>query len=162
MPRTADGGAAVDDNLMVWVSRLIDQDVNVFRGSRLQATSERNLYASGLLTLRTPAEVYRTLNVTKDATAVITDRVGSFAYLVAATPLTTRQSDGMLTVPLTLRQQEVDAQIDTLNRLVLLGAVLFILVGAGIGYSMAERIADPVSRLTRAADRKSTRLNSSH
>lgn len=153
LPRTSGGGAPVDDNLMVWVSRLIDQDVNVFRGSRLLATSERNLYASGLLTLRTPAEVYRTLNVTKDATAVITDRVGSFAYLVAAAPLTTRESDGMLTVPLTLRQQEVDAQVDALNRLVLLGAVLFIVLGAGIGYSMAERIADPVSRLTRATRR---------
>ena len=35
----------------------------------------------------------------------------------------------------------------------LLAAVLFILLGAGIGYSMAERIADPVNRLTRATRR---------
>ena len=35
----------------------------------------------------------------------------------------------------------------------LLAAVLFILLGAGIGYWMAERIADPVNRLTRATRR---------
>jgi nitrogen fixation/metabolism regulation signal transduction histidine kinase len=36
---------------------------------------------------------------------------------------------------------------------VLLAALLFILGGAGIGYSMAERISDPVNRLTRATRR---------
>ena len=35
-------GLGVDDNLMVWVSRLIDQDVNIFVGPRLTATSERS------------------------------------------------------------------------------------------------------------------------
>jgi len=36
---------------------------------------------------------------------------------------------------------------------VLFAAVLFSLLGAAIGYSMAERIADPVNRLTRATRR---------
>ena len=58
-PRAAQQGVGVDDNLMVWISRLIDQDVNIFSGARLLATSERNLFASGLLPTRTPADVYR-------------------------------------------------------------------------------------------------------
>jgi signal transduction histidine kinase len=153
VPRSATTRDTVDDNLMVWVSRLIDQDVNIFRGARLQATSERNLFASGVLATRTPADVYRALVLRRDATAILTDQIGSLTYLVAATPLLTRQFDGMLTVPLTLRQRDIEEQIDTLNRLVLLGAMLFILAGAGIGYSMAERIADPVNRLTRATRR---------
>ena len=56
-------------------------------------------------------------------------------------------------MPLTSRQREIEEQIDTLDRRVLLGALLFILGGAGLGYSMAERIADPVNRLTRATRR---------
>ena len=48
-PRAAQQGVGIDDNLMVWVSRLIDQDVNIFTGPRLLATSERNLFASGVL-----------------------------------------------------------------------------------------------------------------
>jgi nitrogen fixation/metabolism regulation signal transduction histidine kinase len=36
---------------------------------------------------------------------------------------------------------------------VLLGALLFVFGGAGIGYWLAERIADPVNRLTRATAR---------
>ena len=52
-----------------------------------------------------------------------------------------------------MRQQELDLEIDALDRQVLLAVLLFVLAGAGIGYSMAERIADPVSRLTRATRR---------
>ena len=56
-------------------------------------------------------------------------------------------------MPLTLRQQEIEREIDDLNRRIVLAALLFILIGAAIGYSMAERIADPVNRLTRATRR---------
>ena len=61
--------------------------------------------------------------------------------------------EGIVTVPLTLRQQEIEQQIDELDRRVLFGAVLFSLLGAALGYWMAERIADPVNRLTRATRR---------
>jgi signal transduction histidine kinase len=152
-PRAAQLAVGVDDNLMVWVSRLIGQDVNIFDGTRLVATSERNLFASGLLPTRTPADVYHALQLRNEATIVTRERLGQLEYLVAATPLTVRQLDATLTVPLTSRQREIDAQIDTLDRRVLLGALLFILAGAGLGYTMAERIADPVNRLTRATRR---------
>ncbi len=152
-PRADAQGVTVDDNLMVWVSRLIDQDVNIFAGPRLLATSERNLFASGLLPTRTPSEVYRALVLGSDAATVMRERLGEVEYLVAATPVTARQLEAMVTVPLTSRQQEIEREIDTLDRRVLLAALLFILTGAGIGYSMAERIADPVNRLTRATRR---------
>ena len=48
-----------------------------------------------------------------------------------------------MTVPLTLGGQEIDRQIDELDRQVLFASVLFALLGASLGYWMAERIADP-------------------
>jgi nitrogen fixation/metabolism regulation signal transduction histidine kinase len=79
--------------------------------------------------------------------------VAGYQYLVAAAPLRVQSRETILTVPLTLRQQELEAQIDELDRRVLLAAVLFIILGAGIGYWMAERIADPVNRLMKATAR---------
>jgi nitrogen fixation/metabolism regulation signal transduction histidine kinase len=81
------------------------------------------------------------------------ERIGAFDYLVAAAPLSLRQFEGLLTVPLTSRERDIEVEIDALDRRVLLVALLFILGGAGLGYSMAERIADPVNRLTRATRR---------
>jgi signal transduction histidine kinase len=150
-PRAAPRGVGIDDNLMVWVSRLIDQDVNFFSTGRLLATSERNLFASGFLPTRTPAEVHQALQLSRESAVVVRERVGALdPYLVAAVPLF---DDGILTVPLTSRQQEIEQEIEALDRRVLLAALLFILGGAGIGYSMAERISDPVNRLTRATRR---------
>ena len=153
-PRAAQQGVTIDDNLMVWVSRLIDQDVNIFSGPRLLATSERNLFASGVLPVRTPADVYVALQLRNEAATVASEQIGGAQpFLVAGTRMTARQIDALLTVPLASRAQEIEGQIDTLDRRVLLAALLFILAGAGIGYSMAERIADPVNRLTRATRR---------
>jgi signal transduction histidine kinase len=151
-PRAEQLGLGVDDNLMVWVSRLIDQDVNMFVGARLLATSERNLFASGLLPTRVDADVYHALALRNEAASVTRERIGDFEYLVAATPLAARQL-GILTVPLTSRQRDIDEQLDSLDRRALLAALLFILAGAGLGYRMAERISDPVNRLTRATQR---------
>jgi signal transduction histidine kinase len=152
-----EGGAQaferLDDQVMVLVSRAIDQDVDLFDGPRLQATSERDLYASGVLSERTPGEVYRQIAIERRPTFVDVAELGGQQYQLAAAPVRAGGREGIVTVPQTLRQQEIERQIDDLNRQVVLGLVLFVLLGAFIGYSMAERIADPVSRLTRATRR---------
>jgi signal transduction histidine kinase len=142
-----------DDNIVVWLSRVIAQDVNIFDGPRLLASSERNLFASGLLSTRTPGDAYRAIMLDGQPSFVGRESVGAIQYLVAAAPVRIQARDAILMVPLTSRQQEIVAQVEELDRRVLLAAILFIMLGAGIGYSMAERIADPVNRLMRATRR---------
>ncbi len=93
-PRAAEQGVVVDDNLMVWVSRLIDQDVNIFSGPRLLATSERNLFASGLLPTRTPGDVYQGLALRNEAATVTRERIAALDYMVAASPVDARDLAG--------------------------------------------------------------------
>ncbi|MBY0494234.1 MAG: HAMP domain-containing protein [Cyanobacteria bacterium] len=147
------GQAAVADDLIVWLSRVVAQDVNIFDGPTLLASSERNLFASGLLPSRTPGEVYRAIFIEGRPSFVGRERAGGLEYLIAATPVQIQGREAVLTIPLASRQQEMQAQIEELDRRVLLAAVLFIMLGAGIGYYMAERIADPVNRLMRATRR---------
>ena len=138
-----EGVIAFGDDLMVWISQLINQDVNVFNGARLAATSERDLFASGLLPMRTPEPVYRAIVLQRLPSIVTEDRIGDVSYMLAATPIRSGARNGILTVPLALRQHEVEREIDDLDRGIHLAAPFFILLGAGIGLSMAERIADP-------------------
>jgi nitrogen fixation/metabolism regulation signal transduction histidine kinase len=81
------------------------------------------------------------------------DQIGSFPYLVAAAPVRVGDRDAILTVPLANGQREIESEIDDLDRGVHLAVLFFVLLGAGIGLSLAERIADPVRRLTRATRR---------
>ena len=143
----------VDDDLVVWLSRVIAQDVNIFDSSGLLASSERSLFAYGLLPRSTEGDLYRAIVLEGRPSYVARETVGITEYLVAAAPVRVQNRQAILTVPLTLRQREIDAQIEALDRRVLLAAVLFIIIGAAIGYSMAERIADPVNRLMKATGR---------
>ena len=141
------------DDVMVWISQLINQDVNVFFEAELLATSERDLFASGLLPTRTPDDVYRAIVLERLPSYVTQDTIGNVPYMLAASPVRTGGRNAMLTVPLALRQHEVEREIDDLDRGVHLAALFFVLLGAGIGLSMAERIADPIRQLTRATGR---------
>ena len=151
--RGAETFAPLNDDLMVLISQVLNQDVNIFEGPRLIATSERDLFASGLLPQRTPSEVYRAIRLQRLPSFVGEDTIANVRYMLAASPVRIAGHDAILTVPQALRQQEIEREIDELNRGVLLAALIFILLGAAIGLSMAERIADPVRRLTRATQR---------
>jgi signal transduction histidine kinase len=141
------------DDVMVWISQLINQDVNVYVKAELSATSERDLFASGLVPTRTPDEVYRAIVLQRLPSFVGEDRIGTIPFMLAAAPVRTGGRDAMLTVPLAFRQHEVEREIDELDRGVHLAALFFILLGAAMGLSMAERIADPIRQLTRATGR---------
>ena len=140
----------INDDLLVWISQVLDQDVNIFSGSQLVATSERDLFASGVLPTRTPDAVFSSVVLERQPSFVMEDLAGSLRYLVAATPIRAAGSDAVLTVPLASQQQDIERQIEDLDRGILLGVALFILLGGAGGLYMAERIADPVQRLTRA------------
>jgi signal transduction histidine kinase len=144
---------AIDDQIMVLVRRAIDEDVNLFDRTRLQATSARDLFASQLLSPRTPGDVYRAILLDRLPTYVGQEQVGDLPYQLAAAPVRASGREGVVTVPMTNRTQQIEQQIDELDRRVLSGFVLFSLLGAALGYWMAERIADPVNRLTRATRR---------
>jgi len=151
--RSTESFAAITDDLMVLISQVINQDANVFEGPALVATSERDLFASGLLPQRTPDQVYRAVRLQRLPSFVGEDSIANVRYMVAAAPLRLAGHDAIVTVPQALRQREIEREIDDLNRGINLAALVFILLGAGIGLPMAERIADPVRRLTRATRR---------
>jgi signal transduction histidine kinase len=148
-----DDREVLDDQIMMVVARAIGQAVNLFERETLQATSERDLFASGLLPPRTPADVYRAIVIDRMPMFVGEEAIGGQEYLLAGAPVRAGGRDGIVTVPQTLRRREIEDQIDELDRRVLFASVLFVLIGAAIGYWMAERIADPVNRLTRATRR---------
>ena len=153
--RSGDGQVVtpLTDDALVRISQVLGQDVNIFDGPQLVATSVRDLYASGLLPSRTPDRVYRAIALDQLLNFVGEDAIGSAGYQLAAVPLRAAGPDMILTVPLASRQQEIDSQIDELNRRVWASALFFATLVGCIGWVIARSIADPVKRLTRATSR---------
>ena len=155
VPRSGDTQVIVPptDDALVRISQVLGQDVSIFDGPQLVATSVRDLYASGLLPTRTPDSVYRAIALDQLPNFVGEDAIGSPGYQLAAVPLRAAGPDMILTVPLASRRQEIESQIDELNRRVWGSALFFAAVVGFIGWAIARSIADPVRRLTRATSR---------
>lgn len=141
------------DDILVRIGQVIGQDVNIFDGPRLVATSTRDLYASGALPTRTPDTVYRAIALDRLPGFAGEVTAGSLRYQLAAAPVRAGGREVILTVPLASRQQEIEGQIDELNRRVLGSALFFATVVGLIGWTIARGIANPVKRLTRATSR---------
>ena len=54
---------AVDDSLLMWVSRVVHHEVNLYWGSSVWASSKPELFAADLLPERIPGEVYSRLTL---------------------------------------------------------------------------------------------------
>ena len=145
--------ARFTDDILVRIGQVIGQDVNIFDGPNLVATSTRDLYASGVLPTRTPDRVYRAIVLDRLPSFVGEDAAGSLRYQLAATPVRVGGREVILTVPLASRQREIEGQIDELNRRVLGSALFFAAVVGFLGWAVARSIANPVKRLTRATSR---------
>ena len=150
-----DGGlvAPFSDEVLVWISQVVGEDVNIFEGAELLATSERDLYASGLLPTRTPEQVYRAIYLDQLPSFVGEDAIGALRYQLAAAPVPMVAQDAILTVPLASRQQEIESQIEELNRRIWASTLFFVALVGLVGWGIARSIADPVRRLTRATSR---------
>ena len=147
-------GEPVTDEALVWLASVIRNDLDVFERGRLLASSKRELYASGLLAPRVSGAVYRAIVLEGEPSWLRAERIGDFSFTVASVPLRIEGSpSGILSLPLALRQREVQAAVEDLDRSVRLAAVFFMLLAAALAQSMARRISGPISALTRATRR---------
>jgi signal transduction histidine kinase len=147
-------GEPVTDEALVWLASVIRNDLDVFERGRLLASSKRELYASGLLAPRASGAVYRAIVLEGEPSWLRGERIGDFSFTVASVPLRIEGSpSGILSLPLALRQREVQAAVEDLDRSVRLAAVFFMLLAAALAQSMARRISGPISALTRATRR---------
>jgi two-component system nitrogen regulation sensor histidine kinase NtrY len=150
----ATGAESVTDAALVWLASVVKNDLDLFERGRLVASSKRELYASGLLAPRVSGSVYRAVVLEGQPSTLQTERIGDFSYLVASVPVHVGGPEhGVLSMPLALRQREVEATVDDLDRTIRLASVLFLGLAAGIALSMARRISGPIQELTRATRR---------
>jgi signal transduction histidine kinase len=151
-PTSAVGVAPLTDSVLERVRALTGVDVDVHVGGELLATSKPELVASGLVPTRAAGTAHRDVVIERRSHSVHREAVGSFRYLVVSVPimLPPWSEPGILSLPLASRQAEIDRKVAALNQAVLLAAIVFSLIAAGLAYSLAHRIAGPIQELTEA------------
>ena len=149
---------ALDDELLVWLSRVLHHEVNLYWGSTINASSKRELFSAGLLPERIPGDIYAQLLLLGADLAWRTSSAGGTDYLELYAPLRIPGAEEgrtrlFLSLPLLAQQQELQGELAELRRrAVLLTAALF-LVAAAIGNRLAGTFTRPIQQLVEGTRR---------
>jgi len=145
------------DDFMIWVSRLVGQDLNVYLGSELTATSRRELFSIGLLPNRLEGPVYLDLDLRGRTFHESNRTLGRDRYLVLSTPLqlpgAPLAQPAVLSTPLMAQQQETDRVLARITGSVLLTFFLLLVIALLVTWPLVRRITAPIQTLVRGASR---------
>ncbi|HKI85886.1 MAG TPA: HAMP domain-containing protein, partial [Thermoanaerobaculia bacterium] len=150
-------GTALDDELLVWLSRVVHHEVNLYWGSELYASSRRELLTAGLVPKRIPGEVYARLALAGSDLVIRTNLAGGIPFLELYEPFKVpgvgEQERLFLSLPMLSQQREVKEELVAESReAVLVASALFLLLLV-LGGRLARNFARPLEELVAGTQR---------
>lgn len=151
-------GTAIDDQILVWLSRVIGHDISLYWGSEVYASSKRELFAAGLLPRRIPGEVWPRMALGGESETSRNARTGSSEYLELYAPLAvpgfdSRQTRLFLSMPLLAQQEGATAETALIRRRALLATLAVFLMLAALGTRLARAFTRPIMELVGGTQR---------
>jgi signal transduction histidine kinase len=143
----------LDDDFCRSVAADLGIEFSIFRSERLRASSRPELFTSGVLDARLPAEVFARLQLRSAGFHLVGERIGGTTYAVGyGTFDVGGRPAGVVAIPTLDRQAGIDEDLAERNAFLLVTAAgVFLLVLAAGGW-LSERIAGPVRTLTKATE----------
>src|SRR5882762_1425557 len=150
--RPEDGGS-LDDDVVYWLSRVVRQDINIYRDVALLATSTRELYSSGLLNERLSGEAYRAVFLDRKPFWLAEERSGDLDLPSLAAPirLDRQGTIGAISIPLVEHRRAAAHREEEIEDAVLIVTCFAVLLLAIVGNVLAQRVSRPIALLAKAA-----------
>ncbi|MGB5575393.1 MAG: ATP-binding protein [Thermoanaerobaculia bacterium] len=150
--------AALDDELLIWLSSVVHHEVNLYWRSNVYASSKPELFTAGFLPKRIPGEMFSRLTLLGHEVSSRVNRAGGAEYLELYAPLTVPgvplgQSRLFLSIPLLAQQEETEAEIGEIRRAALLGMSILLLVVAAVGGRLARGFTNPLMEIVEGTQR---------
>jgi signal transduction histidine kinase len=149
---------AVDDDLLIWLSRVVRHEINIYWGSRLYASSKPELFTAGLLPRRIPGEIFSGIALRGYESSSRQNVLGKTQYLEVYAPLTIpgvpmERSRLVLSIPLLAQQEEVARELADIRREVMFATALAALLLAALGSVLAKSFTSPLMEIVKGTQR---------
>ena len=149
-----------DDDLLAWLSQVLDHEVNLFwlGNSQVSASSRQELFAAGLLGARLPGEIVSAVQLRGARFASRRVALGSADYteLYAPLPLPGELAGSvgyLLSIPLLAQEAEVAEELAGIRRTVVLATALLVLLLVALGARLAASFTKPIDELVAGTQR---------
>ncbi|MCP3978778.1 MAG: HAMP domain-containing protein [bacterium] len=145
----------LDDNVLFWLSDIVGQEIHVYDRGRLLASSKRELFTSGLLTLQLDRAVFDGLSGGGEAFMVVRRTLGPTSVPVVYARLRSGDGDSRLVVavPMVLEQLQIARAASRIADLILLTTVSLVGLLSLAAATLARTVARPVRELVEATAR---------
>ena len=148
-------GEQLDEDVVFWLSRVVRQDITLYRGAELMATSTPELYGSALINYRLSGQVFRALYLDREPFRLARERVGDLDYLTLSAPMRIDRNGamGVISIPLASQSRLVTRKVEELADAILISSCLTVFLLALAGWLVARRVSGPIASLAGAARR---------
>ena len=146
-------GRNLDNEVVFWLSRVVRQDINLYRGADLVATSTPELYGSALLNRRLDGGVFQALYLDREPFRLARARVAGLDYRTLSAPmrLDPQGTVGVVSIPLAAQSREVNRRAEELGDAILISSCLTVALLALVGWIVARRVSGPIASLAGAS-----------
>ncbi len=138
---------APTDDLVLWISSAIANDVNLYREGRLASSSRRELYDWGLLPELVDGEIYFRLSYENKPFYALRQRIGRYSYQLLAIPYSVRQTPFLISLPFPFEKQEISQAAEELIEFLVFISVFFAALVLILARAMGRMIITPVNKL---------------
>lgn len=139
----------LDDDFMKSVARALGTNVNIYFGSSIAASSERELFIGGLLRPILDPEVFVEVALGRSPAVVKKETLGEYSYYVASSPIPAVGTIGnaVLSTPMLYQPIMLRDEIRKTASLVIGLLTLLFAATISIGVLLAGRVFDPIAAL---------------
>ncbi|MCX6561658.1 MAG: HAMP domain-containing sensor histidine kinase [Candidatus Aminicenantes bacterium] len=135
------------EDLVLWISNTIGNDVNLYRDGRLIASSRREFFDAGLLPEILDGEVYFRLRYENNPTIANETRIGAFSLRTLTVPYEAAGRRLTIALPFPFERRDIASASQELIEFLVFMAVFLLGLVPLIARGVGTRIVEPVRRL---------------
>jgi len=138
---------APPEDLVLWISSAISNDVNLYRDGRLASSSRAEFFDSGLLPELIDGDIAYTLLYENKPFSTGRQRIGRYSFQTLNVPYPFLDSQLLISLPFPFEQQEIARATQNLLEFLVFVSVFFIAFIIIFARSLGRMIVTPVRKL---------------
>jgi signal transduction histidine kinase len=135
------------DDLVLWISSAIANDVNLYREGRLVSSSRREFFDWGLLPELIDGEAFFKISQENRPFYTQRQRIGNFSFQTLTIPYSIEPAQFLISLPFPFEEQEIAGATEELVEFLIFVSIFFVVIVLIFARGMGQMIISPVKKL---------------
>jgi signal transduction histidine kinase len=138
---------ALPEDLVLWISSTISNDINLYRAGKLISSSRREFFDSGLLPELIDGEIYFNLQYENKPFYTQRQKIGDYSFQTLTIPFSYLDSLFLISLPFPFERQEIAKSTQELIESLIFISVFFIALVLLFARAIGTMIVTPITKL---------------